>query len=187
MTKRQHFAILTAIMLSFSCRAWADGIPFLGLMPEPVDFSGLELPSTEFTDSRIHASRYVPEAFSVQSSTLTEYPSYNNANIPTVKNQNPYGTCWAFAAIGAAEINAIKQGLISNPDFSELHLAWYAYQDPGKSFSYFSSNGTLDQGGNSTMSTALMSLSFPTLTQRMPAPSTAQGLPQRTTLPAACG
>ena len=144
-------------MLSFSCRAWADGIPFLGLMPDPVDFSELELPSTEFTDSRIHASRYVPEAFSVQSSTLTEYPSYNNANIPTVKNQNPYGTCWAFAAIGAAEINAIKQGLISNPDFSELHLAWYAYQDPGKSFSYFSSNGTLDQGGNSTMSAALFS------------------------------
>ena len=160
MKQLKRFTVVTIFLLVFSYEAWAKGIPFLGFIPETVNFSDLELPSIEFTDEKIHAARYLPKNFlnnSANTSTLPEYPSYENANMPNIKNQNPYGTCWAFAAIGAAEINTIKQGLISNPDFSELHLAWFCYKDPGKSFSLYSSNGILDQGGNSTMSTAFLS------------------------------
>ena len=30
---------------------------------------------------------------------------------PTTRNQNPYGTCWAFSSIGLAEFDAIKNNL----------------------------------------------------------------------------
>ena len=145
-------------------RVWAEGaVPFFGLLPEPVDLSGLELPPLKNPDAGIHAARYIPAGFSqVQTATLPGYPSYNDninnlSNMPPIRNQNPYGTCWSFASTGALEISAIKQGLASAPDFSELHLAWFAFKDPDKSFPLFNSNGILDQGGNAAMSTAFFS------------------------------
>lgn len=162
----ERLAFITLLILTLSaCLTSAEDskkIPFLGLIPETVDFSGLELPQTEFTDERIHAASYLPEGFqdtSANVSTIDGYPSYKNVNIPAIRNQNPYGTCWAFSAIGMAEINAIKNNLMSNPDFSELHMAWFCYRDAdsSKNFPYFSTNGVLDQGGNSTMSTAFLS------------------------------
>ena len=49
--------------------------------------------------------------------------------LPTAfRNQNPYGTCWAFAAIGASEASLIRKGLADgNIDLSERHLAYYFY------------------------------------------------------------
>ncbi|WP_026516106.1 lectin like domain-containing protein [Butyrivibrio sp. MC2021] len=51
--------------------------------------------------------------------------SYTTPNLPKVRDQNPYGTCWAFATLGLAETSLLKKGLISDPDLSELHLAWF--------------------------------------------------------------
>lgn len=152
--RRRHFIVSVAIVLALSGSAWAaKSIPFLGLIPEPQNFSKLQLPQREFTNTAIHSARYVPEDFCA--ATLNDYPDYENSQLPLVKNQYPYGTCWTFAAVGAAEIYAQKHGLATTPDFSELHLAWFAYKDPGKSFSRLSTNGILDQGGNSAMSTAM--------------------------------
>lgn len=52
--------------------------------------------------------------------------SYRNKNVPVVRNQGSYGTCWAFTSIGLAELDLIRDG-ISNPDLSELHLAYFNY------------------------------------------------------------
>lgn len=47
---------------------------------------------------------------------------------PDVRNQNPYGTCWAFAALGLSEFDLIKRGLANKSiDLSELQLAYYVY------------------------------------------------------------
>lgn len=47
---------------------------------------------------------------------------------PDVRNQNPYGTCWAFAALGLSEFDLIKRGLANKSiDLSELQLAYFVY------------------------------------------------------------
>ena len=44
--------------------------------------------------------------------------------VTSIKNQNPYGTCWAHAAIGAMESNFLMQGG-DILDLSEMHLAYF--------------------------------------------------------------
>ncbi len=45
---------------------------------------------------------------------------------PVIKNQNPYGTCWAFSSIGLAELDLMQHGKDAI-DLSELHLAYFTY------------------------------------------------------------
>ena len=64
---------------------------------------------------------------------------FNGKNYVTpVKLQNPYGTCWAFASIAAAEtsiasellnidMNTATDAAKSSVDFSERQLAWFTY------------------------------------------------------------
>ena len=134
-----------------------------GLIPPPFDFSGLELPPVENNIPAV----YPPQdeaVFEASSVRLAANPNYNDiigslSNMPAIRNQYPYGTCWAHAAIGAMEINAIKSlGASNSIDLSELQLAWYVYKDPGKSFAQTTQGkGTLDQGGHYGMSTAFFS------------------------------
>ena len=72
---------------------------------------------------------------------------FNGKNYVTpVKLQNPYGTCWAFASIAAAEtsiaanllnidMNTATDAAKRSVDFSERQLAWFTYnplfEDPG--------------------------------------------------------
>lgn len=44
-----------------------------------------------------------------------------------VKNQNPYGDCWAFGAISSLESGLLVSGKAVDPDLSERHLVWYTY------------------------------------------------------------
>ncbi|MBR1554704.1 MAG: hypothetical protein IJ644_04840 [Oscillospiraceae bacterium] len=63
--------------------------------------------------------------------------------VSPVKNQNPYGTCWAFAALNSLETN--EMGRNPHVDYSEWHLAHYAYQ--GESAYPSGSENFLDEGG----------------------------------------
>ncbi len=50
-----------------------------------------------------------------------------------VKNQTPWGACWAFGALSSLESNILSQGeggssVSSSPDYSELQLAWFVYE-----------------------------------------------------------
>ncbi len=66
--------------------------------------------------------------------------------LPAVREQRPYGTCWAFSVNAAMESNAIKKGLVKKDsvNFAELQTVWFAnrnaknnsgkYEDPLNNF-----------------------------------------------------
>ncbi|QTE72704.1 DUF4214 domain-containing protein [Clostridiales bacterium FE2011] len=56
------------------------------------------------------------------------YQPESGITLPEVRNQNPFGTCWAFAAVGAMEIDLIKANQTENSsiDLSEFFLAYFA-------------------------------------------------------------
>ena len=94
------------------------------------------------------------------------FPSDMNAfyaKYPGNRNQNPYGTCWAFSSIGLAEFDLINDGAFTaKNDLSELHLAYFTFNsvtDPlggtaGDYTKYYNENGSytyLNYGGNYEM------------------------------------
>lgn len=62
------------------------------------------------------------------------YQKYNEvaSKYPNTRDQDPYGTCWAFAAVACGEFDLTKEGAYSKEeaDFSELQLAYNMYH-PG--------------------------------------------------------
>ncbi len=79
-------------------------------------------------------------------------------NSVSLRNQSPYGTCWAFSSIGMAEFSLLSQKKVSSADLSELHLAYFGYYpvvdplgltegDQPEILDIIRSRG-LDQGGN---------------------------------------
>lgn len=50
----------------------------------------------------------------------------NRSCYPDNRDQNPYGTCWAFSALGLAEFDLINKGYAdSSIDLSELQLIYF--------------------------------------------------------------
>ena len=96
-------------------------------------------------------------------SVPSSYSSVTQGNVTSAKDQNPYGSCWAFSATNAAEASLIAsdgsfrgtKATNANLDLSELQLAYFFYQsavDPlgnadGDSVSPVGSD-YLDAGGN---------------------------------------
>ena len=57
-----------------------------------------------------------------------KYDLRDHGLVTDVKFQNPWGTCWAFGAVGSLESNALLQG-VSDPDYSENSLVWFSQQE----------------------------------------------------------
>jgi C1A family cysteine protease len=85
---------------------------------------------------------------------------YVTPNLPPLRNQGNYGTCWAFSTLALAEIGMMNNGELPSyysPEYSKLHLAYFSYrtvEDPlggtkGDYNSCFESGeNILDVGGN---------------------------------------
>ena len=86
------------------------------------------------------ASKYVPAA----------------GSLPLTRNQNPYGTCWAFASIAGVEGDAIKTYGIpaGSIDLSEAHLAYFTNYGDCQMFSNRGVNWL--EGGNYAMSSSAL-------------------------------
>lgn len=110
---------------------------------------------------------YAPpeDEISANRSTLpTSYDSRSKRYITSVRDQNPYGSCWTFSAMAAMEASLLRAGgtvdgvraRYYNLDLSELQLAYYFYNsrtDPlGLTAGDYTFNPTtmsfLDRGGN---------------------------------------
>ncbi|HPJ27176.1 MAG TPA: C1 family peptidase, partial [Synergistaceae bacterium] len=58
--------------------------------------------------------------------------------VTPVKSQNPYNSCWAFAALGSLESNTLMaSGGSGTPDYSEWHLSYFTYIDESPSMPGF--------------------------------------------------
>ena len=72
----------------------------------------------------------------VRSSQIpSTYNSVDEGFVTSIKNQNPYGNCWAYAACSVAESYLIKNGMASSDiDLSEAHLNYYMYHNKGDKY-----------------------------------------------------
>ena len=139
-----------------------------GLIPIPVDLSHLaDNPPQENTSPvRNNKAAALPSVYDLRNVNGTSY-------VTSIKNQLPYGACWAFSAIGAMESNFMRQGY-SALDLSEMHTAWYSFRNSDKSKAFDNMNSAsfadvLGHGGNSFYPVALYSrLAGPVLESDVP-------------------
>ncbi|MCR4961576.1 MAG: InlB B-repeat-containing protein, partial [Lachnospiraceae bacterium] len=105
-----------------------DGMIALTYMDTPGDHNApAYYPSSK---GGVDALRSTPLP-SKYNSTLEELAEQS---YPNTRQQNPWGSCWAHAAMATAEISMIKQGHAnSSVDYSEFALAYFFYntvEDP---------------------------------------------------------
>lgn len=98
----------------------------------------------------------------------SSYDLRNEDLVTSVKRQHPWGTCWSFASISAAETSLISSGAAtSDIDLSERQLAWFSYTavtedevgsaQAGEGYHTNSSdpNAVFDNGGQVVYATSL--------------------------------
>ncbi len=148
------FAPLNPEYLSFqqartSSASAAPARLLLGERPSPLDLSHVAAPDR----SEINAlSTIVPPRFDLREHGILQ----------PIRNQAFYGTCWAFGTFASLESSLKKTGM-GDFDFSEWHLAYFAYVDESESLpsftqqeAEFGSDPIFDQGGNNWKATAIL-------------------------------
>ncbi len=84
-------------------------------------------PTYEGTEPPVLMPDYDPWDEVLEDSLESSYDARDHFSIPSIKNQNPTGTCWAHAAAALAETNAMNKGIRIAPDYAEAHLTWFSY------------------------------------------------------------
>ncbi|WP_034475294.1 InlB B-repeat-containing protein [Butyrivibrio proteoclasticus] len=117
---------------------------------------------TEYPTGGIIESEITEEIQSVSDGRMRLFRSGNTSpsnyitpNLPLLRDQNPYGACWAFATMALAEINLMNNGSgMPDADLSEAHLAYFTYRtetDPlggtEGDVTYVNATKLLDYGG----------------------------------------
>jgi C1A family cysteine protease/formylglycine-generating enzyme required for sulfatase activity len=124
-----------------------------GYRPSPLDLSYLK--GSVFAKSQSFRNGAV--------SFDAAYDLRSLGQVTEVRNQKPFGTCWAFGAIGSLESSQLKAGR-GTFDLSEWHLAYFARNNLSPTMVSFTkvlplfsgTDETFDQGGVSLMSTAIL-------------------------------
>ncbi|MDR0499555.1 MAG: lectin like domain-containing protein [Holophagales bacterium] len=123
-----------------------------GYIPEPKVFSKISRSATQIETMVKAGLALYPASFDLRTQD----------RLTPIRNQNPFGTCWAFGSIASIESN-IKVTTGTSIDLSEWHLAWFTYNPLNtlpaftKSSVKFGEDGTFDQGGNTYKALAIMS------------------------------
>ena len=127
-----------------------------GDIPSPIDRSELWKNPPR---PRVIPGRPTPDG--TDGTTLpVSYDIRPKGGVSAIRDQDPWGSCWAFASTGSLESSYLMQNLGTSVDLSEMHAAYFVYGDPreGKSFGMTDSSANiLDQGGNADQAIALFS------------------------------
>ena len=129
--KKKILTILLSAVMVFTllpASAYAEVKPD---KPLPLDGRGIKSIAAQLQDKTNDPFDYV-----VSKAETKEYPATydlrDKGYVTPVKFQNPFGTCWGFAAIAAAESSILSSGLAaedgldaSTLDLSEKHLAYF--------------------------------------------------------------
>lgn len=80
----------------------------------------------------------------------TKYDARNFNNVTPVKNQNPFGTCWAFAMVNAAESSVLANGLYDSGKYTSKEDAAknYNLSERATAYNFFHREGLNDPKKN---------------------------------------
>lgn len=98
---------------------------------------------------------------------------YENNELPAIRDQGFYNTCWTFAAVGGMEADLIRAGANPSIDLSEFFLAYYSahnYAYPkaggdGDSVVYQGKDSYLNNGGHSDLAWHILATLIGTTTE----------------------
>lgn len=153
---------------SVSASSSSERINQYGYIPSPVDMS--------------HLSYNLPVIPAEDDYDLpVSYDLRNFGRITPIRDQYPWGTCWAFASLASVESNYLTRSLkgeldgslgdSETLDLSELHMAWFSKNNPDKSRSFYAQQlavANID-GAMPSVSTAYLSrLEGPVTESSMP-------------------
>lgn len=115
----------------------------------PVSSMNLGYLGESYAKQRARTNALLPKAYDLRDQGL----------VPPVGNQNPYGTCWTFSALGSAESGLIKQ--FPHISLSNIHLAWFSnYGKEEQEFFWYKYGDRepdpFNSGGNDTMAVGTM-------------------------------
>lgn len=115
----------------------------------PVSSLNLGYLGESYAKQRARTNALLPKAYDLRAQGL----------VPPVGNQNPYGTCWTFSALGSAESGLIEQ--FPHISLSNIHLAWFSNygKEEQEFFWYKYGDGEIDHlnsGGNDQMAVGTM-------------------------------
>ena len=122
----------------------------LGYIPSPLDLSHVTPPKDLFLRDRGDGA--LPSTYDLR----------DHSALTAVRDQNPYGTCWAFGALASLE-STFRKSTGEIFDFSEWHLAYFAYVDEKAGIPAFTQKPVksgesliFDQGGTGWQAAALL-------------------------------
>ena len=104
-----------------------------------IDTTANDDADTEKTEAAIPVLQSAEDSPAAESEFPSKFDLRDLGRVTPVKQQNPWGTCWAFAATAAAETSILsamgKTYAETGLDLSERHLAWYVAQQVSENIS----------------------------------------------------
>ena len=99
-----------------------------------VDITANDNADTDKTEAAIPVLQSAEDSPAAESEFPSKFDLRDLGRVTPVKQQNPWGTCWAFAAISILSAMG-KTYAETGLDLSERHLAWYVAQQVSENIS----------------------------------------------------
>lgn len=129
-----------------------------GYRPSPIDLSHL---------AGVRYPGFPTRTAEGDSSVPSRYDLRELGRVTPVRDQEPYGNCWAFSALGSLESSYLTEKKVSL-DLSEQHLTLVAFEGK-KGFTPINTGNVMNNGGLDNMAVAAMARwSSPILEQFLP-------------------